>query len=352
MNAAPTRILALDAFRGIAALSVVLYHITLRYPAFMQGLPTPSTPLFPSFAPGFAQIDAGIVPVLWFFLLSGFVITWTVDRCRTPADFLVSRISRIYPAYWASLLLTVAVLLLWPLPGATPGLAVTLVNITMLQTWLGVPDIAGVYWSLAVELMFYAYALALFALGQWRRVHLAACAWAALSLANTLLARHGIETSWRLGQFLLIHHTPFLAGGMALYQLWRRQHPAWSAATLGLCIAAILLAFPPISAALCLAAMAFIAIATRQPRLLALPPLLWLGSVSYPLYLVHEYPSYIAIRALDGAGLPHPAAVAAALLLALALAAAVSYGVERPALRLLRSRRARPPAPALAFPKS
>ena len=67
----------------------------------------------------------------------------------------------------------------------------------------------------------------------------------------------------------------------------------------------------------------------------ALRPLLWLGSISYPLYLVHEYPSYIALRMLDQQ-VPHGVAIAAAVALSLFLATAISYGVERPAMHVIR----------------
>jgi peptidoglycan/LPS O-acetylase OafA/YrhL len=335
------RLQVLDAFRGIAAIGVVIYHTTLRYPGFMLGLPPSAAPLFP----GFREGEAGVVPVLWFFLLSGFVITWTVDRCRTPMDFVVSRVSRIYPAYWASIALTVAAVALVPLPGVAHTPMQVLANLTMLQSLALIPDVAGVYWSLAVEILFYLYALALFAAGLWRFAHLVAFAWACLGLAIALLEYAGLPTSWRVNQLLLLHFVPFLMGGMALYRLWRRQHRAWSAATIAVCAVAIALSQGPVSAALCYAGMAVIAAAAEgRLRWLATPPLLWLGSISYSLYLVHEYPSYMVIRALDHAGVPHMAAIAAAILASLILASAVSYGVERPAMRALR-RAWRPPQP-------
>jgi peptidoglycan/LPS O-acetylase OafA/YrhL len=327
------RLQALDAFRGIAAISVVLYHTTLRYPGFMHGLPPSGEPLFPGFRAG----EAGVLPVLWFFLLSGFVITWTIDRCRTPIDFVVSRVSRIYPAYWASIIVTVAAVALFPLPGVTHTPLQVLANLTMLQSLALIPDVAGVYWSLAVEVLFYVYALALFAAGLWRFAYVAALAWACLGLAVALFEYAGLPTSWRVNQLLLLHFTPYLMAGMALYHLWRRQHRGWSAATMAICAGAIALSQGPVTAALCYAAMAFIAAAAEgRLRWLATPPLLWLGSISYSLYLVHEYPSYMVIRAVDHAGAPHPFAIAAALFTSLTLASAVSYGVERPAMRALR----------------
>lgn len=328
------RLRALDAFRGVAALSVLLYHVTLRYPAFMLGLPTPATPLLP----GLSRIEAGVVPVLWFFLISGFVITWTIDRCRTPMDFVVSRVSRIYPAYWASVVLAVAVAAAWPLPGVWHSPGQVLVNLTMLQSVLLIPDVAGVYWSLGVEILFYAYALALFACGLWRLVHVAALGWAGLALAAALLERAGVPVPWRVGQLLLLHHAPLLVAGMALYHWWRGRHPFWSLLTLGVCAAGIGATQGPVSAALCFAAMALIAgIAAGRLEWLAVPPLVWLGSVSYSLYLVHEYPSYIVMRWTEQAGLRRAAGIGAAIVVSLGLAAAVTYAVERPAMRLIRA---------------
>jgi peptidoglycan/LPS O-acetylase OafA/YrhL len=327
------RLDALDAFRGLAAFWVVLYHVLLRYPHFMAGRDTPAEPLLP----GFAAADVGVVPVLWFFLISGFVITWTVDRCRTPADFVVSRVSRIYPAYWASLLLTVALLALWPLPGAAPSLRDVLVNATMLQAYLLVPNVAGVYWSLAVELAFYAYALALFATGLWRHVHRAALAWACVCLAAAVVEQTGTAVPWRVNQLLLLQHAPFLVAGMMLYQLWRGHRRFWSVATAGVCVVTMFILYPAGPALTCLLAMGLIAAASHgRLRWLAVPPLVWLGSISYSLYLVHEYPAYMVLRVAGLAGWPHWLAAAAAVAVALMLATAVTYGVERPALQAIR----------------
>ena len=327
------RLDALDAFRGLAALWVVFYHVLLRYPYFMAGHDTPAEPLLP----GFTAVDFGIVPVLWFFLISGFVITWTVDRCRTPADFVVSRVSRIYPAYWASLLLTVALLARWPLPGVSPSLRDVLVNSTMLQAYLLVPNVAGVYWSLAVELAFYAYVLALFATGLWRLVHVAALGWALLCLATALVSLAGLAVPWRANQLLLLQHAPFLLAGMMLYQLWRGHARAWSGATVGVCVVTMFILHPAGPALTCLVAMGLVAAAAHgRLRWLATAPLVWLGSVSYSLYLVHEYPAYMVLRSADRAGWPYGLAVVAAVALVLMLATAVTYGIERPALHAIR----------------
>jgi peptidoglycan/LPS O-acetylase OafA/YrhL len=328
------RLDALDAFRGLAAFWVVLHHVILRYPYFLLGQPMPETPVFL----GFSLADAGTVPVLWFFLISGFVITWTIDRTRTPMDFVVSRFSRLYPAYWASIAVTVGLAALAPLPGIGFTPRQVLVNLTMLQDFVGVVSVDGAFWSLAVELVFYVLALSVFRLGLWRFVHVLALAWAMLGLMAAVLGRWDIHAPWRVNQFLLLDYMPLLAAGMMLYRLWRRQHQAWSAATLGICVAAILAGNPPVTAALCFVAIGLIAWAAHGGmRWLAAAPLLWLGAISYSLYLSHEMVSFTVIHALDAAGLPHAASIIASIVVALLLASAISYGIERPALRRIRA---------------
>jgi peptidoglycan/LPS O-acetylase OafA/YrhL len=59
-------------------------------------------------------------------------------------------------------------------------------------------------------------------------------------------------------------------------------------------------------------------------------PLLWLGSISYALYLIHQNIVYWLIHRLTSAGWSLPAATLAALALALALAHALRNLVEEP----------------------
>jgi peptidoglycan/LPS O-acetylase OafA/YrhL len=77
-------------------------------------------------------------------------------------------------------------------------------------------------------------------------------------------------------------------------------------------------------------------------KLLSNRLLLWLGAISYPLYLIHQYVGYVLIDQLAGAGLPLLAAMAVALAIVLGLAHLLHIGVENPTQRMLRRK------PALA----
>jgi peptidoglycan/LPS O-acetylase OafA/YrhL len=147
----------LDALRGFAALTVVLFHLS----PFVLG-----SELHLRI---FRHIDFGKYGVLLFFLVSGYVIPMSLERHGSLRRFWVGRLFRIYPAYLA----TIAVVLLLVaaglahLPGsvrAHPAAAV-LAHATMLSDLLGVRGVVRVFWTLAYEMVFYLVVAGLFA---WR----------------------------------------------------------------------------------------------------------------------------------------------------------------------------------------
>src|SRR5438105_3648135 len=115
----------LDGLRGLAALSIVLFHYLSRYDQIYT--PRGDVPF------GFSY---GANGVALFFVISGFVIFMTLKRCKTALDFLVSRFSRLFPAYWAAALLTYAVGSVSPLPEQHYTITQLLFNGTMLQGFM------------------------------------------------------------------------------------------------------------------------------------------------------------------------------------------------------------------------
>jgi peptidoglycan/LPS O-acetylase OafA/YrhL len=79
---------------------------------------------------------------------------------------------------------------------------------------------------------------------------------------------------------------------------------------------------------------------------LDLPPLTFLGRISYPLYLLHQEIGYVVMAAVMRAGLPLAAAATVAVLVALAAATAVTLLVDEPVRRALRHRLLQPVPPA------
>ncbi|MFI5495930.1 acyltransferase family protein [Actinoplanes sp. NPDC051859] len=147
------RLAALDALRLFAALAVGLFHLTAIWA--LDGH-RPASDLLPELS---RYAVYGILGVQLFFMISGFVICMS-GWGRSLGEFFASRAARLYPTYWACVVVSAIVIVLLPVSGIMPfAPPVTLggvaINLTMLQEPLGAPSVDPVYWTLWVELRFY-----------------------------------------------------------------------------------------------------------------------------------------------------------------------------------------------------
>lgn len=332
------RVGELDALRGLAALGVVVFHYTTFYQQEQGHLP----PL------GFG-FPAGNYGVHLFFLISGFVIFMTLERTRTAMDFVVSRFSRLFPAYWAAMAITAAVVYTIGLPGQRIAGADLFANLTMLQEILGFDHLDGSYWTLQVELFFYAQMLFWFVIGQLKRIRWIILFWLAMTVAYALTAKNHVHFSYTLRETMILRHIPFFAIGILFYKRYTGSGDARiDTALILLALAAIGISFAPAyffaGVACCAVFALFIA---GRLRWLRAAPFAFLGGVSYSLYLLHQAIGFAVIHRLEAAGVPGLVAVTLAIAMALALATALTHGVERPAMRALRNGwRAREPSVA------
>lgn len=326
-----SRLLALDALRGVAALSVVLFHYTTRFDQLFAP-PTRSAFAFPH----------GHYGVNLFFIISGFVIFMTLERTRRPADFVVSRFSRLFPTYWMAILLTFSITHALGLPGKLVGAGTALANAAMLHGLFGVAHVDGVYWTLEVELLFYFGMFALYLAGQLKTIHLAMAL--VLSIRWVYFAASqafGIDLPWTIYRLLILEHLPWFALGIAIHSLTRAQPVEGHRQPLGLAGFALLtlaITDSPLKAGLAaaLSAAVWLAVSGRA-RILQWSPLVWLGSISYSLYLIHENIGWCLLLRLDGRVTPE-VAVGLTLAVALGLSHALTRIVEQPAMRWVRTR--------------
>ncbi len=337
------RIADLDALRGLAALAVVLFHYTTRYGELYGhrgALPF--------------DLPWGHFGVQLFFGISGFVIFMTLERTRTLADFAVSRFSRLYPAYWAAMLLTGGAVLAAGMDELALSPAAFAANATMLQGFAGLDSVDGVYWTLAVELAFYLAMALLWRLRLLGRIEPLLIFWMSLHWIWTFAPRLlGVEPSWLLGALLIQQHIPFFAIGIAAYRLRAGAGRRWPAAVIAAAWATVAACDGFVHAEVAaIAAVTLLAVALRGLPPLRFPPLVWLGAISYSLYLIHQYIGFALLGRLEGAGLSPGPAILVTLAAALLIASAVTLTVERPALNAIRrrwrARHARPPEPLVA----
>ena len=331
------RIRELDALRGLAAFAVVLYHYTTRYDLKVGHL---DAPLF--------EVPWGHYGVELFFLLSGFVIFMTLERTKRSSDFVISRVSRLYPGYWVGMactLLAVAVLGV-PHSGYDVGATDVALNTTMLQRYVpGTPNVDGAYWTLSVELTFYALVLGLFATGLLRRIRLAIVALLGIELALHF-ATSGGDASAPLAlrgarQVFLSHYGPYFAAGILFYKLRNERETGMHFVDRGLivlCLVAVAIMRPGeelVASLVCFVIFSLLTSGFLRP--LASRPLLFLGGISYSLYVVHQVIGFLVIRNATDLGMSTNAAIVLAIGVSLALATAITRLVELPAQRWLRT---------------
>jgi len=288
-----TRIPELDLLRFIAAAAVVLYHYITCFPnpAHVEGTVVETLSALTRY--GYMGVDL-------FFMISGFVILWSsIDR--DPVGFVISRLSRLYPAFWVSLAITSLCVFL--IAEAVPHVEVppldkwTLAaNATMIPATLNAPLIEGVYWTLEIEIRFYALVTAVLLCRQMHRIEGILYGWLAISIVGMF-----VEMPW-IVRFLFIEpYAPFFVAGCLFYLVLSRGRtlPRLSA----LVVAAICSMFvahsqregfitpDPISAivvpGLVLLFFGIFVALTFRKRVPVGDRFARLGSITYPLYLVH-----------------------------------------------------------------
>lgn len=327
------RLVEIDALRGVAALAVVLFHYTTRF-----------TELFTAASPPTLSFPDGHYGVNLFFIISGFVIFMTLEKTSKPMDFVVSRFSRLFPAYWVAIILTFLLTHLLGLPGMLVDLGTALGNLIMIHGLFFIAHVDGVYWTLEVELLFYCGMLGLFWLKQLDRIHYFLLGLLLVRLTYFVLASEfGVELSWMLSRLLILNYIPWFALGISIHALASRQgqRKSWRAPVLTASCAILTLLLTEslfiAGLAVVLASAVFLA-AEGRLALLRSRPFVWLGAISYPLYLLHENIGWAIQLRLQRLGLPFDATIVLALAASLLLATALHRSVEQPALRWIRAR--------------
>jgi peptidoglycan/LPS O-acetylase OafA/YrhL len=328
----------LDVLRGLAAMSVVFFHYSRHGTRYLPAYPF--------------DFWIGEYGVHLFFVISGFVIHFTLERSRTLADFAFSRFSRLYPSYWAALVLLFLVQTLFGAEGT--WLKAYLVNLTMLQKFVHFQDVDNLYWTLAVELAFYIVMALVYVRGQLRRMPIIGTVWLLIAAAWALTSHSpGAQDYSFQTTFLILPFAPYFIAGSMFYLIHSQgpRAPPVAVILLALLVAGLIwgLKIAAITAGIFgLLAMAL----AGWLAFLVSPVTLWLGAISYPLYLVHRMPGYYALNAMDARQVPQLLALAIAVAGAMLVAHLLSVFVERPAMRKLRRWYATKTGRALAQPAS
>lgn len=318
------RIKELDALRGLAALAVVFYHYTTQYGKMFGHTAEPPF-----------TMPYGSYGVQLFFMISGFVIFLTLDRINKPMDFVISRASRLFPAYWTAIALTTAVVWTFGLAGEERDLTTTLINFSMIQGVFEIPDVDGVYWTLLYELIFYALMFGLFCSKQLHRIMLVIFLAVTLNIVNSYVD----FIPWKIQLFLLLEYNHLFGAGILFYLMRKEGVTIAKLSLIGWCLLAHWLQGNMMGSIIVSTFFIVFLLFTYQLLgFLTIKPLIWLGSISYSLYLLHQNIGYVIIRELEAIALSPATAICIALILSFALAHFIMVSVERPAQKWLKEK--------------
>jgi peptidoglycan/LPS O-acetylase OafA/YrhL len=328
------------------ALAVAFYHFTIWYPVFLPGR-----------FMAYTAAKVGHYGVEGFFIISGFCFfhLYRPESFRGAglARFHLKRFLRIAPLFYVAAALSV----LLGLPaGPAPTPRILAENATLLFG-LFHPNHALVLggWSIGLEYLFYlAFPALAWAAARFRPfLALAAAAALLASVPCTLwwVPQAPQEDKFHVYVQMANHGFLFLLGGLVAQARaripWRLSRPAFllAAVLLGLAFSRYVRNFydhfvvmegPPryAFAFLCLGMVALFAF-RDFPRSPLKRAGIFLGKISYSVYLVHPFAREALVR-LGPRGIPAVLGFALALALTLLLAALTQRWIERPAMDLAR----------------
>ncbi len=196
----------LDIMRFSAALIVVLYH----YTSGESSEPFVHISWLTQF---------GYLGVPLFFMISGFVISASALN-RTPAEFAISRGTRLYPTVFACL--TITTLVIQTLGEGGISFIQYLTNLTILNLYVGQEFIDGVYWTLLAELKFYVCVLLLLAVGVFDKFKIWLTVWMLMTVSFLIFKQPSF-----MGIFISPEYSAFFIAGIAFYIVTKEGYDSY-----------------------------------------------------------------------------------------------------------------------------
>ncbi len=340
----PHRYENIDALRAIAALAVVVQHFfgdVIREATDRDGQ------VYHLAVSAVSVFDAGRFGVALFFLISGFVVPFSIKGTDPIRRFAISRFFRLFPALWLALLcLGIAN----SFHGHIPSVPQFLANMTMLPAAFGQQWMSGAYWTLTIEILFYVLSAGLFLVGRLYRpgaVAFFAIVLAAATALPILIRSFGLPVPV---QYISLHLSFLYLGLLLRMALVDRRKGAFAASVVVLLVQAVVLlsigefslerrdgfflvGTVPILTSYLVALCVFVfSVKTRLPDNAVLS---WLGALSYSIYLFHGVAALIVFAwlPLSGTWTDLPIGLAS-LVLTLGLSLLTYEYLEKPMINL------------------
>ena len=289
----------------------------------------------------------GYLGVSLFFMISGFVIAYSAEG-RTATAFGISRFTRLYPSFLVCMTITFVVLTFFPVAVFPISMKQYLANLLLYSKFLHQPMMDGVYWSIYYEAIFYGWVFLLLLFGVFQKwQHSIVLVWLIVSILNFVVLQ-----SEFLKLIFVTDYAYFFIIGILVY---RMRGGDFSFLTLGLLASSSCFA---LYTAYVEAGLLIVSFATPYSTLTAMAFLLsamvvfimaalykgsvpmqqyfiFLGALTYPLYLLHQMIGYAFIGVFYGK-VPDQILLLMTVAFVLGLAFLVNRYFEKPFLPRIR----------------
>jgi peptidoglycan/LPS O-acetylase OafA/YrhL len=316
-----TRNQAIDALRGLAASFVILWHFCTYF--FM---------IYPEFPNPNLSFPNGAWAVWLFFGISGYVIPMTVARITNPLDFVKARAARLYPTFLVSVVFTYAIVNMFGTRDLGRTFKEMLVNLTMIANALGYRYIDKAYWSLEAEWFFYLIIFLVLTFRLREKMQYVS----ASMLIPLLISKHigalNPQLSTAVSRLGILENIHFFVPGICLYH-WNRDKNRIFLWIIGafLIIQARMRGIE--GGAICAVIIVLLYGASNgRLRWLESRPLLFLGTISYSLYLVHQHIGYALMIQLLKRGVNPYVTILTVIPIVVLMAMILTFFVERPSM--------------------
>lgn len=280
----------LDALRGLAAMLVVFFHITMGQSYYSS------------------YFKYGTTGVDLFFVISGFVIFMSIQNITRGVHFVINRVSRLYPTYWTAVTFTFVIYVAFSIYHGDENYGKYFIeylgNITMFQYYLKIRDLDGPYWTMIIEMLFYISILLLF---QTKLLKYLNVVFIVLCISIVALTQSSFKESYYeniIHWFPLIQFLPLFFAGITFYKIHiKKENLCFHYSIVILCFICQIALFPyagrssnyinitEYSMMLLIYFVLITLFVNNSLSFIVNTTTLFLGKISYALYLIHQYPS-------------------------------------------------------------
>lgn len=334
-----SRFKELDSLRGLAALMVLMFHFTIGRKESLLGF------------------KLGITGVDLFFIISGFVIFMSLNKITNSKDFIINRVSRLYPTYWTAVTFTFILISIVSIFKTHNFENIEFIkyigNMTMFQFYLGLQDLDGPYWTMIIEMLFYIGILLLFRFKLLKYLNFIGLFLSVFMVVIFFLWGNSNLVKRIIFFIPLLQFIPLFFSGIIFYKIYiNKQKLLEKYLMIFICLVCQISSYSfagrthkfinhfDYSMMLIIYFLLFTLFVNHKLNFIVSKYTLFLGKISFALYLIHQYVSLeIIIPFLTNKmQINFPIAAIITLLIVILIASFITYFIEIPLGRIIKDK--------------